>query len=95
MQENELINEYFTAANYIVLCQMYLNSYVECNTLNKNDLKNYNPGHLGTSLSLNFILANLNYFLNKNSLTSRLIIGNICNIEERENICEYVKKIKK
>lgn len=75
MQENELINEYFFAANYIVLCQMYLNSYVECNTLNKNDLKNYNPGHLGTSLSLNFILANLNYFLNKNSLTSRLVIG--------------------
>ena len=75
MQENELINEYFTAANYIVLCQMYLNSYAEYNTLNKNDLKNYNPGHLGTSLSLNFILANLNYFLNKNSLTSRLIIG--------------------
>lgn len=75
MQESELINEYFTAANYIVLCQMYLNSYANYNTLNKNDLKNYNPGHLGTSLSLNFILANLNYFLNKNSLTSRLIIG--------------------
>lgn len=75
MQENELIKEYFTAANYIVLCQMYLNSYVEYNTLNKNDLKDYNPGHLGTSLSLNFILANLNYFLNKNNLTSRLIIG--------------------
>ena len=35
MQENELINEYFTAANYIVLCQMYLNSYAEYNILNK------------------------------------------------------------
>ena len=75
MQTNELIKEYFTAANYIVLCQMYLNSYVEYNALNKNDLKDYNPGHLGTSLSLNFILANLNYFLNKNNLTSRVIIG--------------------
>lgn len=30
-----------------------------------------------------------------NPSTSRLIIGNICNIEERENICEYVKKFKK
>lgn len=54
---------------------MYLNSFVVHNHLNANNLKKYNPGHLGSSLSINFILANLNYFLNKNKLTSRLIVG--------------------
>ena len=75
MQKNQLIEDHFKSANYITLCQMYLNNYVASNDIKESDLKGYNPGHLGTSLSLNFILANLNYFLNSNNLSSRLIIG--------------------
>lgn len=75
MQEEVLIKKYFYSLNYIVLCQMYLNEYLKPEELEIKDLKKYNPGHLGTSLSLNFIQANLNYFLNKNGLTSKTVIG--------------------
>lgn len=75
MYEIKLIKDYFYASNYIVLCQMYLNEFLEYKDISEKDLKKYNSGHLGTSLSINFILANLNYFLNSNKLTSRLIIG--------------------
>ena len=75
MYEIKLIKDYFYASNFIVLCQMYLNEFLEYKDISEKDLKKYNSGHLGTSLSINFILANLNYFLNSNKLTSRLIIG--------------------
>ncbi|MGN1342577.1 MAG: hypothetical protein ACI4VL_05075 [Bacilli bacterium] len=75
MQEEVLIKKYFYSLNYIVLCQMYLNEYLKPEELEIKDLKKYNPGHLGTSLSLNFIQANLNYFLSKNGLTSKTVIG--------------------
>lgn len=72
MQE-ELIKKYFYAANYIVISQMYLNGYLE--DIDIKSLKNYNPGHLGTSMSINFILSNLNYFLKNNNLNSKLVVG--------------------
>ena len=75
MQEDVLIKKYFYNLNYIVLCEMYLNEYLKPDVIEEKDLKKYNPGHLGTSLSLNFIQANLNYFLNKNKLTSKTVIG--------------------
>lgn len=75
MQEGVLIKKYFYNLNYIVLCEMYLNEYLKPDAIEEKDLKKYNPGHLGTSLSLNFIQANLNYFLNKNKLTSKTVIG--------------------
>lgn len=75
MQEDVLIKKYFYNLNYIVLCEMYLNEYLKSDAIEEKDLKKYNPGHLGTSLSLNFIQANLNYFLNKNKLTSKTVIG--------------------
>lgn len=75
MQEDVLIKKYFYNLNYIVLCEMYLNEYLKPDAIEEKDLKKYNPGHLGTSLSLNFIQANLNYFLNKNKLTSKTVIG--------------------
>ena len=73
MQENELIKKYFDASNYIVICQMYLNEYLESCKISKEDLRKYNPGHLGTSLSLNFIQANLSYFAYKESFFSTTI----------------------
>lgn len=75
MQEDVLIKKYFYNLNYIVLCEMYLNEYLKPEDIEEKNLKKYNPGHLGTSLSLNFIQANLNYFLNKNDLTSKTVIG--------------------
>ena len=75
MQEDVLIKKYFYNLNYIVLCEMYLNEYLKPDAIEEKDLKKYNPGHICTSLSLNFIQANLNYFLNKNKLTSKTVIG--------------------
>ena len=73
MQE-EIIKKYFDAANAIVISEMYLNSFPNGN-IDFTDLKKYNPGHLGTSMSINFILANLYYFLNNENLNSQIIIG--------------------
>lgn len=73
MQE-EIIKKYFDAANAIVISEMYLKDYPS-NEIALTNLKKYNPGHLGTSMSINFILANLYYFLNQNELTSQIIIG--------------------
>ena len=73
MQE-EIIKKYFDAANAIVISEMYLKDYPS-NEISLTNLKKYNPGHLGTSMSINFILANLYYFLNQNELTSQIIIG--------------------
>lgn len=73
MQE-EIIKKYFDAANAIVISEMYLKDYPS-DEIALTNLKKYNPGHLGTSMSINFILANLYYFLNQNELTSQIIIG--------------------
>ena len=75
MTEISLIKDYFYASNYLVLCQMYLNEYKNPSELQIEDLKNYNPGHLGSSIGINFLLSNLNYFLNANKLKNKIIIG--------------------
>lgn len=73
---NQVIKDHFNAANLIVLSEMYLKEF--CNvsqSLNEYNLKEYNPGHLGCSLSINFILSNLYYFLNENNIKSQIVIG--------------------
>lgn len=75
MSYQELIKKYFYISNYLVLSQMYLKEYKRVGELTKDDLKKYNPGHLGSSLGINFILSNLNYFLNKENISSQLVIG--------------------
>lgn len=75
MSREELIKDYFYISNYLVLSQMYLKEYKRVSELTVDDLKRYNPGHLGSSLGINFILANLNYFLKKNDLSSQIVIG--------------------
>ena len=72
MQE-EIIKKYFEAANGIVISEMYLNDFTNDPSLE--NLKKYNPGHLGASMSINFILANLYYFLNQHKLNSQVVIG--------------------
>ncbi len=73
MSEKELIKNYFYAANSLVIYLMYLEKYPKGNI--ESNLKKYNPGHLGTSLSVNFLLANLYYFLNKYNIKSQSVIG--------------------
>ena len=57
------IEDFFKATSLITISEMYLNNYSY--NINESSLKEYNPGHLGTSININFILANLFYFLNK------------------------------
>lgn len=71
MQE---IKNYIYAANNIVISLMYLKSFPKSN-ISLNNLKEYSPGHLGCSTSLNFILANLYYFFNKNNITNKIVVG--------------------
>ena len=70
MNFQEQIKNYFYAVNSLSINLMYINEYLDLT-----NLKKYNPGHLGTSMNMNFILANLYYYLNKNSLKSQIIIG--------------------
>lgn len=71
----KIIKKYYESSNYLVLCLMYLKCFLKFDQINENNIKQYNPGHLGTSMSINFILANLYYFLNKNNMSSKILIG--------------------
>ena len=73
--ELELIKKYILTANRILIHLMYLKCYCKNNEISEDMLKNKNPGHLGSSLTINFIIGNLNYFFNKNKLTHQLVIG--------------------
>ena len=75
MNNIDWILRHYYASNYIVLSSMYLKEYKQSNNLTKEDLKEYNSGHLGTSTGVNFILSNLNYFLHENNITSKTVIG--------------------
>lgn len=75
MSEQDTILKFFKASNALVINGMYLKEYTRPNELSLDCLKGYNPGHLGTSLSINFILANLYYFLHKMNLKSQIVIG--------------------
>ena len=71
----EDIELYYKAANYVTLSLMYMQKYKTVDDLKVDDLKKQSVGHLGTSLSMNFILANLYYYLAKENLTSQIVIG--------------------
>lgn len=73
--ELELIKKYILTANRILIHLMYLKCYCKNNEISEDMLKNKNSGHLGSSLTINFIIGNLNYFFNKNKLTHQLVIG--------------------
>ena len=74
MQE-KTIKKFFEATNAIVISEMYLNEFLDNGEISIDNLKSYSSGHLGTSMSINFILANLYYFLNQSKLTSKIVVG--------------------
>ena len=69
MIKEEIIKKYFYASNKVAISLMYLSKYGDFT------LKNYASGHLGTCMSMNFILANLYYFLNHQNLKNQIVIG--------------------
>ncbi len=70
MKDIEIIKNYFYSANKTAISIMYLDSYAK-----DSSLKSYSSGHLGTSMSTNFILANLYYFLNKEKISNQVVVG--------------------
>ncbi len=74
-EDTNIIENYIKTANLILINLMYFNRFTNYKQVSKENLKEYNPGHLGSSLSINFILANLNYFFKEKGLKSQLIIG--------------------
>ena len=71
----DLIKNHFYASNLIVLYQMFFSEVLSLNEIDIEKLKKYNPGHLGSSISMNFILSNLYYYLNKNKIQNKIVIG--------------------
>lgn len=72
---SKLIKDYFFASNYLTICEMYLKEFKSSSSFTEEDLKEYNPGHLGSSISTNYLLANLYYFLKSKNLSCQTVIG--------------------
>lgn len=72
----QVLKKYCNTADYLTVAQMYLHDNVLLNKpLYNSDLKERPTGHWGVSPSLNFLYANLNYFVKKYNDKIFLIIG--------------------
>ena len=74
--ELQKLNDYWRAANYLTVGQIYLkdNPLLEC-PLSKDDLKPRLFGHWGTTTGLNFIYTHLNRLIRRHDLNMIYIIG--------------------
>ncbi len=74
--EIEKLNEYWHAANYLTVGQIYLqdNALLE-RPLSKDDIKPRLLGHWGTTAGLNFIYTHLNRLIRAHDLNMMYIIG--------------------
>ncbi len=75
-EEVQKLNEYWFAANYLTVGQIYLkdNPLLE-RPLSKDDIKPRLLGHWGTTAGLNFIYTHLNRLIRKHDLDMIYIIG--------------------
>ncbi|MBV9157155.1 MAG: phosphoketolase, partial [Acidobacteriaceae bacterium] len=75
-EELNKLNEYWHAANYLTVGQIYLkdNPLLE-RPLAKEDVKPRLLGHWGTTAGLNFIYTHLNRLIRRNDLNMMYIIG--------------------
>src|SRR5579884_3646909 len=75
-QEIEKLNEYWFAANYLTVGQIYLkdNPLLE-RPLAKDDIKPRLLGHWGTTAGLNFIYTHLNRLIRRHDLDMMYVIG--------------------
>ena len=70
------IDKFFRLANYLTICQMYLkDNFMLKRKMSPEDLKAVNSGHWGVTPALNFVYANLNYFIKKHNLKTLFVIG--------------------
>ena len=70
------LNEYFNAANYLSVAQLYLKDNVLLKTpLKKEDIKLRIVGHWGTVPGQNFVYAHCNRVINKFDLNMMLVSG--------------------
>ncbi len=76
VEEIETLNEYWHAANYLTVGQIYLqdNPLLE-RPLTKEDIKPRLLGHWGTTAGLNFIYTHLNRLIRLHDLNMMYIIG--------------------
>ena len=76
VEEVQKLNEYWFAANYLTVGQIYLkdNPLLE-RPLSKDDVKPRLLGHWGTTAGLNFIYTHLNRLIRKHDLDMIYIIG--------------------
>ena len=75
-EEVKLLHEYWSAANYLTVGQIYLkdNPLLE-RPLSTNDIKPRLLGHWGTTAGLNFIYTHLNRLIRRRDLNMIYIIG--------------------
>ncbi len=70
------IDKFFRLANYLTICQMYLkDNFMLKRKMVPEDLKQVNSGHWGVTPTLNFVYANLNYFIKKYNIKTLFVIG--------------------
>lgn len=75
-EDIQVLKKYCNTADYLTVAQMYLLGNVLLNKpLYKYDLKERPTGHWGVSPGLNFLYANLNYFVKKYNDNIFIIIG--------------------
>lgn len=76
MNEIQIIDAYFRAANYLSACQLYLlDNPLLKRPLQKTDIKKKIVGHWGTCPGQNFIYTHLNRIINKYKLNMIYICG--------------------
>ncbi len=70
------IKKYVRAANYLTASQIYLqDNYLLERELSRDDIKSRLLGHWGTCPGINFVYANLNYFIKKTGKETIFILG--------------------
>ena len=63
-EDTNIIENYIKTANLILINLMYFNRFTNYKQVSKENLKEYNPGHLGSSLSINFIFIKSSHIFN-------------------------------
>lgn len=72
----QALKEYVRAANYLTVTQLYLkDNYLLTKRLLPADIKDRLLGHWGTCPGINFVYANLNYFITQNKKQVIFILG--------------------
>ncbi len=76
MNDISAIKAYVRAANYLTVTQIYLkDNYLLSEKLSSKDIKQRLFGHWGTCPGINFVYANLQYFVKKHEVSTMFVLG--------------------